>query len=82
MVTHIAAEPDTGIITACDVTSANVPDGAIGVKMLENETPGLEVIPNSPTDPLPPATRSKPPTITPLSNPHPKRYAKHGGPDT
>ena len=30
---RIAADPDTGIITACDVTSANAPDGAIGVKM-------------------------------------------------
>ena len=37
---HIAAEPDTGIITACDVTSANTPDGAIGVKMLEDEDSG------------------------------------------
>ena len=44
---HIAAEPDTGIITACDITSANTPDGAIGVKMLENEDSGLEIIADS-----------------------------------
>ena len=44
---HIAAEPHTGIITACDITSANTPDGAIGVKMLENENSGLEIIADS-----------------------------------
>ena len=44
---HIAAEPDTGIITACDVTSANVADGVIGVKMLEGEDSGLEIIADS-----------------------------------
>ena len=44
---HFAAEPDTGIITACDVTSANVADGAIGVKMLEDEDSGLEIIADS-----------------------------------
>ena len=44
---HIAAEPDTGIITACDVTSANVADGVIGVKMLEDEDSGLEIIADS-----------------------------------
>ena len=44
---HIAAEPHTGIITACDVTSANTPDGVIGVKMLEDEDSGLEIIADS-----------------------------------
>ena len=44
---HIAAEPETGIITACDVTSANTPDGVIGVKMLEDEDSGLEIIADS-----------------------------------
>ena len=44
---HIAAEPDTGIITACDITSANVADGVIGVKMLEDEDSGLEIIADS-----------------------------------
>ena len=27
---HIGAEPETGIITACDITAANVPDGPVG----------------------------------------------------
>ena len=44
---HIAAEPHTGIITACDITSANTPDGVIGVKMLEDEDSGLEIIADS-----------------------------------
>ncbi len=44
---HIAAEPETGIITACDITSANVSDGVIGVKMLEDEGQGLEIIADS-----------------------------------
>ena len=60
---HIAAEPDTGIITACDVTSStpahsrsdfavslarsDTPDGVIGVKMLEDEDSGLEIIADS-----------------------------------
>jgi hypothetical protein len=31
---HIAAEPETGIITACDLTPANAPDGATGVTLI------------------------------------------------
>ena len=44
---HIAAEPQTGIITACDVTAANVADGPVGVELLEGEPPGSEVIADS-----------------------------------
>ena len=44
---HIAAEPDTGIVTACDVTPANTADGQVGVELLEGEDPGLEVIADS-----------------------------------
>ncbi len=49
---HIAAEPETGIITACDITSANTPDGVIGVKMLEDEDSGLEIIADSAYGPV------------------------------
>ena len=44
---HIAAEPDTGIITACDITPANRTDGPVGVELLGDEQSGLEVIADS-----------------------------------
>lgn len=44
---HIAAEPDTGIVTACEITAANVPDGPTGVDLLAEEPAGTEVIADS-----------------------------------
>ncbi len=44
---HIAIEPETGIITACDLTPANIGDGPVGVALLEHEEPGLEVLADS-----------------------------------
>lgn len=44
---HIAVEPDTGIITACDLTPANAADGAAGVGLLAEEPAGLEVLGDS-----------------------------------
>lgn len=44
---HVAVEPDTGIITACDLTPANIGDGGIGVALLTGEDPGLEVLADS-----------------------------------
>ena len=44
---HLAVEPETGIITRCDFTPANVGDGPVGVKLLEGESPGLEVLGDS-----------------------------------
>jgi IS5 family transposase len=44
---HLAVEPETGIITACDLTPANVGDGPVGVKLLEGEPAGLEVLGDS-----------------------------------
>jgi len=44
---HIAVEPETGIITACDLTPANVGDGPVGVELLQNEDPGLVVLADS-----------------------------------
>lgn len=43
---HIVAEPETGIVTSCEITSATAPDGPTGVGMLEDE-PGTEVIADS-----------------------------------
>ena len=40
---HIACEPTTGIIEACDLTPANRADGRAGVRLLDGEDPGLTV---------------------------------------
>ena len=44
---HVAVEPDTGIITACDLTPANTGDGPAGVALLAGEDPGLDVLADS-----------------------------------
>ncbi len=44
---HIAIEPDTGIITGCDLTPANTGDGPIGVALLAGEPAGLQVLGDS-----------------------------------
>jgi IS5 family transposase len=44
---HVAVEPDTGIITGCDLTPANTGDGGVGVALLAGEDPGLEVLADS-----------------------------------
>jgi Transposase DDE domain/Transposase domain (DUF772) len=41
---HIAAEPETGLVTECALTAATDPDGPAGVELLANEQPGLEVL--------------------------------------
>jgi len=44
---HVAVEPDTGIITGCELTPANTGDGPVGVDLLHSEEPGLEVLADS-----------------------------------
>lgn len=44
---HIAVEPETGIITAWDLTPANIGDGPVGVELLEGESPGLQILGDS-----------------------------------
>ncbi len=44
---HVAVEPETGIITGCDLTPANAGDGPVGVALLAGEPPGLEVLGDS-----------------------------------
>jgi Transposase DDE domain/Transposase domain (DUF772) len=41
---HIAAEPETGLVTECALTAATAPDGPTGVELLAAEEPGLEVL--------------------------------------
>jgi IS5 family transposase len=44
---HLAAEPTTGIITACALTPANAGDGATGVDLLGSEPEPVEVYADS-----------------------------------
>jgi hypothetical protein len=44
---HIAAEPESGLVTQCALTAATAPDGPTGVKLLGGEKPGLEVLGDS-----------------------------------
>ena len=44
---HVAAEPDTGIVTACEITSANAADGPTGVELLEGEPSDTQIIADS-----------------------------------
>jgi hypothetical protein len=44
---HIATEPETGLVTACTLTAANLPDGPTGLQLLAGEEPGLEVLGDS-----------------------------------
>jgi IS5 family transposase len=44
---HVAVEPDTGLITACDLTPANEGDGPTGIKLLADEAKGLDVLADS-----------------------------------
>lgn len=41
---HLAVEPETGIVTACELTPANASDAATGIGLLEGEGPGLQVL--------------------------------------
>ena len=44
---HVVVEPDTGIITGCDLTPANTSDGPTGAALLAGEEPGLQVLADS-----------------------------------
>ncbi|MEZ5374135.1 MAG: IS1182 family transposase [Microthrixaceae bacterium] len=44
---HVAVEPDTGLITACDLTPANEGDGPTGIELLDGEPEGLDVLADS-----------------------------------
>lgn len=44
---HIAAEPETSISTATDLTAGNVGDAQAGPGLLENEPAGTEVLDDS-----------------------------------
>ena len=44
---HLATEPETGLVTECALTAANLPDGPTGLALLAGEAPGLEVLGHS-----------------------------------
>src|SRR6266540_3076901 len=41
---HIAAEPESGLVSECALTAATAPDGPTGVELLADEPAGLEVL--------------------------------------
>ncbi len=44
---HVAVEPETGVVTAQDLTAGNTPDGATGVALLEAEPTPVQVLADS-----------------------------------
>lgn len=44
---HVAVEPDTGIITNCDLTPANEGDGPTGMALVAGEPAGTEILADS-----------------------------------
>jgi transposase len=44
---HVAVEPSTGLITACDLTPANAGDGPTGIKLLTDDDDSLDVLADS-----------------------------------
>ena len=44
---HVAVEPDTGLITACDLTPGNVGDALAATVLLEGEPAGTEILADS-----------------------------------
>jgi hypothetical protein len=44
---HIAAEPESGLVTECALTAATASDGPTGIGLLAGEAPGLEVLGDS-----------------------------------
>ncbi len=44
MKAHVAIEPETGILTAVELTPANTADAAVGVGLLADERPGRQVL--------------------------------------
>lgn len=56
---HLAIEPETGLITAAAITSANAADGPAGVALLAGEKPGLQVLADAAYGGGTPAPRSE-----------------------
>lgn len=44
---HFAVEPETGLITACELTPGNTADGPIGIELLDDDETGLEILGDS-----------------------------------
>ena len=44
---HIAVEPETGLVTACELTSGSVSDGQAAARLLAGEAGGLQVFADS-----------------------------------
>jgi hypothetical protein len=44
---HVVVEPETGLITANDLTAGNAPDGPVGVALLRSQTQPVQVLGDS-----------------------------------
>lgn len=44
---HIGVEPDTGLITAVDLSAGNAGDAVVGPDLIKHEPPGIEVLADS-----------------------------------
>ena len=44
---HVSVEPDTGLVVAAELTAGNVPDGPVGVALLQREEQPLQVLADS-----------------------------------
>ncbi len=44
---HVATEPDTGLVTDCDLTPGNTPDAEAAPDLIDDEPAGTEVIGDS-----------------------------------
>ena len=44
---HFAIEPDSGLVTSCELTPGDVTDGVAAIALLDGEVPGLEVYADS-----------------------------------
>ena len=78
---HLAVEPETGIITAVELTPANAPDGTHGVALLDSEPAGLEVLADSAYGTGPARAALDQAGHTPIIKPWPLRRNPSLGPD-
>lgn len=76
---HVAAEPDTGLVTACDVGAGNAGDAAAAPGLLEDEPAGTEVLGDSAYSSGELRSHLQDRGMTPVIKPPPLRPAVPGG---
>ncbi len=76
---HIAAEPDTGLITACDIGAGNVGDTEAAPGLIADEPAGTEVLGDSAYSAGEFRAHLNERDMTPIIKPQPLRPAVEGG---